>query len=280
MRKVIRLLLVLALVLVSCGGDEEAGDGRSDNSTDAVPSSTTTTTTTTTTTSGGGTSGDDWCQSAETNVADVELNPLAQTPEQLQATVEQFATDIGDAADRAPAEIEDDVRLFADAYNDLVEFFEEYEWNFLAIPEEDLADERLNRFDDAAFEEAANNIEEYCGFEFIARGPGGGSPDTGGDTGSVPVAGSGLSDTFPVELIPPGGELLGTVDVGGAESATWDVEAPLDELVAFYEDALGAPSATSDDGVLWITAFEGRQLSVALAEVGDGFVGVGVTIAP
>ena len=93
------------------------------------------------------------------------------------------------------------------------------------------------------------------------------------------MPGTGLSDTFPADLIPPDGELLATVNVSGSESATWDLTISLEDAIVFYTDALGAPTGTTPEGAIWVTEFEGRQLNVGVADA-DGFISVNVTIGP
>ena len=172
-----------------------------------------------------------------------------------------------------------DVDLFVVAYEGLAEFFAEYEWTFGNIPEEAFDDPRLNRFDDEDLNEAGERIENYCGFEFIQPGPGETPAPPGPGTGGGPLPGTGLSETFPADLIPPDGELLATVNVSGSESATWDLTLTLEEAIAFYTDLLGAPTGTTPEGAIWVTEYEGRQPNVVVADA-DGFISVNVTIGP
>ena len=282
MRTSLRLIVVLMLVLAACGGDDDASDdGDTGDDGATVETTTTTTMATTTTTSGSsGGSGDDWCEFASDNIANVSLNPVQQTTSQLQATIEQVAADIDNAADNAPSEIRSDVQLFADAYNGLLEFFAEYDFNFLSIPQEDLDDPRLNRLDDDDLEQAGDNIEAYCGFEFINPGPGNTPPPPGPGTGGGPLPGAEIPDDFPADLIPPNGTVLATVEVGGAQSITLDVESSLDDVIEFYTELLGPPTGTTPDGALWVAVFNGTSTTVAVAETGPTLVNMNVTYGP
>lgn len=277
------LAVVVFVLLAACGGDDGAADdadGAGDDVGDSTTTTTTTSTTTTTTTTLAAGSGDDFCEFAQENVVDAEISPAVQTPEDLRDAVTGVLSDLQQAAAMAPSEIEDDVNLFVDAYAGLAEFLEEYEWNFFAVPEDALDDPRLNRFDDADIEEAANNIEAYCGFEFIESGPGDTPPPAGPGNGGGPLPGAEIPDDFPEDLIPPDGTVLATVEVGGAQSITLDVESTLDNLVEFYTELLGPPTGTTPDGALWVATFNGTSTTVALAETGPNMVNMNVTFGP
>ena len=279
MSVVARLMLALLLVLGACGGDEGADDDEGTTGASETTTTTTTSPTTTTTVSSGGGSGDEFCEFAQGNVVDAEINPLSQTPEELRDVVTGVLADLQESAALAPNEIEDDVNLFVEAYAGLVDFFEEYEWNFLAIPEEAFDDPRLNRLDDEDIAQAGDNIEAYCGFEFIESGPGD-TPAPGPGTGGGPLPGAEIPDDFPGDLIPPNGTVLAAVEVSGAQSITLDVESTLDDLVEFYTELLGPPTGTTPDGALWIATFNGTSTTVALAETGPNMVNMNVTYGP
>lgn len=280
MLKLTRLLVVLALILVACGGDEEAGDDGSDDTGGTETTTTTTTsaptTTTTVVSSSGG--GGDFCDFVAQQAQTVTPSPVGLNPAEVEENFTEILATITMAADLAPGEIQSDVQLFVDAYGGLVGFLSEYEFNFLAIPEADLDDPRLNALEDPELEAAGDRIEVFCGIDsFIETPPAGGAPPQGGDTGGGPLPGTGLSDTFPADLVPPDGELLATVTVSGNESATWELTTPLDESITFYTDLLGPPTGTTPEGAIWVTEFEGRQLNVVVADA-DGFISVNVII--
>lgn len=282
MLKLTRLLIVLVLVIAACGGDEEAGDAGSGDTDGGETTTTTTTTATTTTTtavSGGG--GGDFCDFVAAQAQAVTPSPVGLSPAEVEENYTGILDTITMAAQIAPDEIQGDVQLFVDAYGGLVDFLGDYDFNFLAIPEGDLEDPRLAALDDPELEAAGERIEEFCGIDsFIETPPAGGTPAPGGDTGAGPLPGAGIPADFPGELIPPNGTVLATVEVGGAQSITWDVESTLDDLVEFYTELLGPPTATTADGALWVAQFNGTSTTVALEEASPSLVNMNVTYGP
>lgn len=268
-----RLVIACVLVLAACGGGDAADDGSGDTGGSETTTTTTSMASTTTTTAvASNGNGDEFCQFAQTNVAAAEINPLAQTPEQLRETITGVYEDLQEGAQLAPDEIADDVGVFVEAYGGLVDFFDEYDWNFAAIPEEALDDSRLTRLDDEDINQAGENIEEYCGFEFIDAGPG-----AAPGPGAGPLPGAEIPEGFPSELIPPNGTVLASINVGSAVSVSWDVDSSLADLVAYYTDILGSPTATTGESALWVTTYEGSDTTVALQETDPNLVNMVVT---
>lgn len=271
----LRIALVAVIVMIAaCGGDAEPAADDGGGTDDGTTSSTTTTTSTTaTTTTTVVTSGDGFCQFAADNADNLNASfSPTQSPEQLRDSLLDTQDRISRAVDLAPAEIKDDVRVFEAAYDGLIEVFEEIEWSFANAPDDLDQDPRLQALDSPELEEAGMRIEDYCGFSFIATEPGGGGTGT--------VGGGTVPDDFPSDLIVADAEIVAVVNIGGADSVTFDVQTDVDTVIAFYTDLLGDPAGALEEppGALWITTWEGRAANVTVVEVPGGTTQVNVTL--
>ena len=278
-----KLAIAAALLVAACGG------GDSDTTTtDASPSGTdqpsTTVAATTaapTTTSGtvSGNTDDEFCEFiiAYANEVEAEFNVISLSPEELEAAFNDNLDSINQALALAPDELRDDVALFADAYGGFIDFLSEYDFNFLAIPEDAFDDPRLAALEDPALEEAGNRIEEYCGVEnFITPAP---TPPTGGGGGpSSVITGGDVPDEFPSELEPPGGVVVASFSGAGALSVTFDSSESAEDVVDFYTDILGPPTAQTPEGALWTMTYEGTFLNIVVAEIEGGTSQINVSL--
>lgn len=264
------VLSALVLVLAACGGEGDTSTTAGDGGSTAAP----TTTAATTTAAPPVVAGNDFCGFIADYAENAAISPIGLSPEAIEAAFKQNLDAINQAVDLAPGEIKGDVEMFADAYGGFVDFLGDYGYNFLAIPEDALNDPRLAVMDSPELVAAGDRIEEFCGLDDLIADP----PDAGGGGGALPP--TELPDGFPGDLEPPGGEVVAVVNIGTGESVTFDVEGSTDDIIAFYEDQLGAPTQSLDTpkGALWITEYEGQQLTLAVSEVGTNMVQVNVTL--
>lgn len=270
----------MTLVFAACGGDSAAtttttvvagGDGATTPTTTSAPA---------TVDPGSGTS-TDFCQFITEYAEDAELSPLGISAAEFEERFRANLAAIEMAADIAPSEVADDVNLFVGAFRGFVELLDEYDFNFLAMGDQALNDPRLTALDNAELEAAGDRIEAFCGFEpgeFITPG----SPDDGEPGGTVEpgVLGTELPEGFPEGLVPPNGQVVASVSIGGATSVTFDIEGVTDDVIAFYTAELGPPVTVlpQPKGALWASSVDGATLSVVVAETGPGMVQVNVTI--
>jgi len=169
--------------------------------------------------------------------------------------------------------------MFGVAFGGFVDFLSEYGWDFLAISEEALDDPRLAALEDLELEAAGMRIENFCGIDnFFDAAPT--SPDGSPPGGNGTVGGSDLPEDFPAELAPPGGDIVAVVNVGGATSVTFNLSTDTDDVIASYTEIVGAPVQALDEpkGALWVVSYEGLQLSLTIAEIGDNMVQINVTL--
>lgn len=280
-----RLLASLILVLAACGGADEpadtstsgpAGNG-STNTTAGNAGVTTTAAPPATSAAPSGNSSDDFCQFVVAYAEDTDLSPIGLSLDEVEDLFTSNADAINQAVQLAPQEIKADVAMFADAYGGFVELLAENNFNFLALGDAALDDPRLAALEEPELEAAGDRIEAYCGIEnFIDTAP----QPPGGDGGGGGIsAGSDLPDDFPSDLVPPGGVVVASVNVAGASSVTFDVEADTDDIIDFYKEALGAPAQETSNpkGALWVTTSADGSLTVVVAEVGPGMLQVNVT---
>lgn len=277
--RALRLIIAFVLVLAACGGGDEGGDttGAPGDGSTAAP------TTQATTSAPVVTVGDDFCEFVATYAVNANVNFLTSTPDQIEAAFKANLDAINQASGIAPGALQDDVNLFATAFGGMIDFFDEYDWDFFNIPEDAYNDPRLLALEDPALVEAGDNIAEYCGIEDFADpgfNPGGGSA-SGGNTGTpAPLPGAELPSDFPGELVPPNGIVLTSIGAGGGVSVTFSVEADTDDIIAFYTDILGPPAQALDEpkGAIWVTQYQGKQASITVAEFSDVAVEVNVTL--
>lgn len=271
--------MLMVLIVASCGG---SGDEGATTTVAAGGDSGSTTTTTSTTAAPatvdpGSGSSTDFCMFIEEYAENADLSPLGMSVAEFEETFRGNLAAIEQAAQLAPPEIAGDVSLFATAFGGFVELLEENNFNFLAIGEAALDDPRLAALEDPELEAAGDRIEDFCGFEdgdFIQ------TPQAGGGDGSGGLPAQSLPDDFPADLVPPGGEVVAAVDLAGVgTSVTFDVQSPVDEVIAYYTGVVGAPTAELPEprGALWTDSFQDGMLNIVVAQTAPGVTQVNVT---
>lgn len=279
MSRGLRLIAALMLVLAACGGGDEGGG----DPTTAAPGDdgtvAPTTTTTTTTTAPAVTVGDDFCEWLIAYAENAELSIMGTSPADLEATLNANVDAINQALAIAPGEVESDVQLFANAYGGFADFFSDYDYNIFAIPEDAFDDPRLMAMEDPELVAAGDRIEDFCGIDDLIADPPG-APGGGGGGPVTPLPGAQLPADFPPDLVPPGGEVVSSVSAAGGESVTFSLDGLTDDIIDFYTELLGPPASNIPDpkGALWVTTYEGQQLTVTVAEISATQVQVNVTI--
>lgn len=283
--------MALMLVLAACGGgDEEAsettaspdnGGGQATTTTEPTAATTTEAIAATTTQAPTGNSSDEFCQFVITVAADSDFTPLGLSPQELEEAFTGNLDAINQAASLAPDEIRSDVLLFATAYGGFVELLAENGFNFLALANLDESDPRLVALDDPELIAAGERIEQYCGIDnFIATPPAPPSdPGNAGDAGGGSISGD-VPDDFPAVLLPDGANVLVAISSQGASSVTYEIALTADEVIAYYEDLLGAAASQFNDpkGALWFTTYEGTGLGVTVTERDATTTDVNVTL--
>lgn len=284
MSRAIRLIAGLALVLAACGGGDGDAESTSpptaaDDVSTSTAAPTTTAEPTTTAVPVAANPSDDFCGFAEEYAETVGISPIGMNPDDLEDVLRSTADAINRAVQVAPGEIKDDVELYADAYGGFIELLDELGFNFLAFDDDVLDDPRMLALDDPALEEAGDRISTYCGLDdFIAAGPGTVGGSGGGTGGGLPEV--TLPDGFPSELVPPGGEVNASISVSGALSVGIEVASPIDEVIDYYTELIGAPTVQINEpkGALWTTEFEGSTVNIVLSEISPGRVNVNIII--
>ncbi len=161
--------------------------------------------------------------------------------------------------------------LFVKAANDFAAILEDADYDFANI---DQSDPRLFALADGSLDEAASNVAEYCGWDIDDPTAGGDTGSTGGPIGATDVfAALGMTDTevpdsVPAELVPP--DVVAVLDSGPAGVLVGST-APLDTLVAQYEEVFGA-GAEVVDGVTFQGTFDDRTWVVSVSVVDEGQV--------
>lgn len=186
---------------------------------------------------GGGGSASGYCD----KVNDVEtafdaisdLDPEAEA----QDTKEQFDVAIsimGDLADSAPSEIEDDFTVIMKGFTALRGIFEDADWDFMAVASDPDNAAALEELSGPEFETATQNIEDYtqetCGVSLSGdSGDAGDSGDSGdaGDTTGDTTDGMSSDDTMPDISIPMDGD-------------------PVEQASAVYQQIWGLDEADAD----------------------------------
>lgn len=230
--------------------------------------------------------GSDFCAFLIQYADNAAISPIGLSPDQIKDAFVANLDAIQQAAAIAPGEISGDVDMFVVAYGGFVDFLGEYDYNFLAIPENGFDDPRLLALEDPALDAAGKRIEEFCGIDsFIATppgDPGGSAGGGGGNTGTAtPLPGAELPSDFPAELVPPDSIVLTNISAAGGVAVTFQMEADTDDIIAFYSDVLGPPSQSFPDpkGALWATEYDGQFTIVTVTETGDMVVQVNVSLS-
>jgi hypothetical protein len=276
-------ILVLGLVVACGGGDGDdsngesgtpsSGDGSSSSSSDGGSSSS----------GGGGGSDSDFCSPDD---FDAIYGSLDFTDfSDLESQFSQLGDALEEWADRAPGEIEDDVEVMVDALRGLIELFEEYDYDFLAIGLGASEDPRFLALESDEFTAASERVSEFCGYDFeVPSGglsDGGTSSDGGGSTGGGGGGFSGavgLPDDFPEELTPPDSEVTFAGNLGFGDTVSFSSTATIAEIVEYYTDALGDPTASDSESALWSVIGSETLTTVAVTGT-DGDLEVVVLIA-
>ncbi len=244
-RRLIVLLIALALVVAACGGDDATTtEAPGDSSSEPPPtqSSPPPFTGTAPPAETGSTAPmdppaintGDFCADADANEALIDgVNFFA---DDLEADVERWLGAIAAAEAAAPLEIADDVAVIANAARGFVEVLEEAGFEPSQI---DPSDPRLAALEDGSLDEAAANIDEFCGFDIDGAGSGDSDSDTGG---SLEFGNDPLPDDLAEDLVVP--ELIGVQD-NGAAGLNLGTSLAFDDTVSFYEDAFGVAATTS-----------------------------------
>jgi hypothetical protein len=282
MSRLVRLMATTMVVLAACGGGD--GDAGATTTEAALGNDSTTTTTTTTTTtvasvSPGAGASEEFCVFIGDYAEDLDLSPIGMSPEDIQALFEDNLDAIKQAEGIAPSEIRGDVGLFVDAYGGFVELMREFEYNFLAMGTSALDDPRLLAMEDPELEAAGERIEAFCGIEgqFIQTPP---SSDGGSDGSGGVVPGATLPDDFPDALVPPGGQVVAAIDVGGSQTVGFELDGSGDDVIAYYTEILGDPLFQSSEpfGAAWSAGYEGETVNVTMAEYAPGKINVNVIV--
>ena len=87
----------------------------------------------------------------------------------------------------------------------------------------------------------------------------------------------GLPDDFPEELIPPDSEIEFAGNVGFGLTVQFTSSATIEEMVAYYEDALGAPTFVTNESATW-SIIEADKLTTVTVTGTDGALEIGVAI--
>ncbi len=271
-----RLVVVIALLVVACAGD---GEGSGTTSTAGADTTPTTAATPTTQAAATPNANDDFCEFL-VEYADgvaMQTNMVSMTPTQVEDLFRGNLEAITQAAQLAPNELQSDVEMFVVAFGGFVDFLDEYDFDFMALAGVAETDPRLQALEDPALQEAGDRIEAYCGIDGMIASPPSAPSDGGGVTA---IPGAELPDDFPAELVPPDGDVVAAVSVGGGASVTFDTATPVDDVIAFYVEVLGPPvqEVAAPKGAFWTGVYEGGSLNLVVAEIGAGQVQVNVTV--
>ncbi len=277
MNRISAWLVALALVAAACGGGDDAGD----TTTTAGTSSGDTSTTAAATTSAVPVANpdDEFCRFVLEYDEAVDVQPLGFSPQEVEDWITRAVGAIDDAVRLAPDEIKADVELFAEAYRGFVDLLAEYDYNFLAIGEQAQDDPRILALEDPELELAGDRIGAYCGIDELISSAPTTSAAPGGGGGVIP--GASLPEGFPDALVPPGGEVIASINAGGATSVSFEVATGGDEVIDYYSDLLGEPMQEANEpsrGALWFTTYEGASVNVVVSEVEAALTQVVVTL--
>ena len=225
-------------------GDDDSGGGSSASTPEPTGGS-----------SGGG-SDDDFCRPDNVDAVFDNLDFTAN----LGNLEEQFSglrAALGRWADNAPGEIEDDVRVLVAGTRGMIDLFEEYNYDFLAIGTSAIDDPRFTALEDPEFQAASDRVASFCGFDAdppsigSIPGPGtspGGGGSPGGDGGFTSGA---LPDGFPEALEPPNSEIGFAGNIAGAVTAEFSSTSTIEEIREFYEGQLGEPTLVDQESMIW-----------------------------
>lgn len=256
--------MVIALVaLTACGdgadGVEATADSESTSTTQGTDSTTILSeqepTTTTANIVAGEGEGTDFCGSLDADMAaseDVDVFDFEAFEERSR---ESLAT-IEELRDSVPSELEDSYEILLEANREWLAVLEEYDWDILAIPEDE---PRMLAMSSDEMLGAAEAIIDYCGLNMFAEEPS--DPGPQGDLDAL--------------MPPAAGDLLASSPILMVESS-----ASYEELVEHYTDVLGRGPVNEgtegdDRSATFIAEYEGNQVAVFIEErAGDVVVSI------
>lgn len=268
MRRITLLLAVLTLGLVAaCGGGDDGGStGGPDKS--GV--------------SGGAAARGSGSDSAFCSPASVDavFDSLDFTTglDDLEPQFRRLGDALDEWADRAPREIEDEIDVLVGALRGLIELLEEYDFNFLAIGASAENDPRFAALDSDEFQKASDRISEYCGYDIDSSSPDSALPSGGGGGAGGGFTAAALPDDFPEELVPPDSEIGFVGRFGPGLTVEFTSTATIEEIVAFYREAIGEPSLVDDESSFW-SVFEADSVITVAVTGTDGDLEVVVVVA-
>jgi len=226
-------LLIVALVLVACGGGESTDEPESDVGTQTANTESTAVTTAATTSSPDVQVTGDFCDDADNKGQLVDgIDFLSSDVEQ---EINQRLAVIARVEAEAPGEIADDVAVIADAARTFADILADADCQILNV---DQNDPRLAAFDDGSLDEASENIADFCGWDFDPQNGGSvdvGGPDTSGGFGDDEIPGS-----IPEAIVPPN---IDGVNDNGAAGVNIASSSSFGDLVTFYTDVIGEPDS-------------------------------------
>ncbi len=260
MRKLI-LGIALLLVAAACGGGgDDSGDA-----------------TTTTTTSSNGDNG----PGANTEFCDFDdefgeamSSAFTLSPQSIEDAFQTTLQLANQAADAAPREIRDDVKLLLGGFSDLVDVLDEIDYDVINNLNAFENDPRILAFDSAEYQAAGDAIDDYCGNGGDA--PDGTVPSNDGTAPAGTVSGD-IPDDFPAGLIPPGNVSVQTISAGPGSGVTFMTDASFDDVIAQYTNELGTPTAEVNIGGDRSASWFQPDGSIIIVQEAEGIVTAVVT---
>ena len=274
MRRLALLVAVFALGLViACGGgDDDGGDGGDGGNGDGNNEPTATAAAGDSgggnddndgdddrdNDSNGGGGNDDFCSPQDVDAVFEDLDFSGLDPEALEEQFNRLDEALDHLEDRAPNEIEDDVKTVAEGMRGLIELLEENDYNFFALATAAEDDPRFLALDDPKFQEASDRIAEYCGFDNDVPASSGGGSVPGGGGGAFSVD---LPEDFPEDLVPPDSTIGFAGNVGFGDTVEFTSTATAEEVKSYYEGVLGDPTFADSESILWSSATRNVTIS-------------------
>jgi hypothetical protein len=182
MKKVLLVLFAcFALVTAACGGggDDSGSDSSGDDGSDGAVAK--------------GDPDSDFCELARKFTKDFEDSSNAQNANDQAAVFKDLRAAIEKLEDKAPDEIEADVKVVADAFRESDDLLKKYDYDFTKVPEEEASKISLQ---DPEVTKSSDRVESYfektCGIDSDGDG------DTDGEVDSSDSGGgSGTDDSAP-----------------------------------------------------------------------------------
>jgi hypothetical protein len=184
MKKVLVVLFAMfAFVSAACGGsdDNASSDDNGSSSNDGTVAK--------------GDPDSDFCDSARKFSKDFNDTGDADTPEEQMQVFKDLRSAIDTLDKEAPDEIEDDVKIVADAFRESDDLLKKYDYDFTKVPEEEAAKISIN---DPEVTAASDRVESYfektCGIDSDGDGDTDGVSDDDSTSTSV-EDGTGTDET-------------------------------------------------------------------------------------